>query len=571
MRTAAIAREEEAALNIRPPPPPDDHGGAGQERTSGDDKSAKDRKSAPANAPDAHAMVDQGARQEARPDRLELQVLPPEDIAHAVAKSVPNQEKLIAELTQEFLHTSALSRKPLPEVAKLNEMMRAEDIVTHATVAEQQRRWQEQGAAINRQLKKEAFEKAIRAAMRLLCDEVVLAVVADVAAEGDFVHYWAQSNAGSLLVDALLHPSYVAARNANTSLTAKQVRDKTNSLFHILSDYRRRRELKRTMHVHTIHPVHSASQAMMQDMPSKPTKSKLPVAPEVIEADKLLLYMDLPPDRAEEQKTDIRAREQAYWEGITPLPIFLSGLKEGVLRVEPSPDANQLALLPVKSGGIVIYDIRHLPPRVSRKRAAWGAGISQVVWSADSTQLVALDSDSVVSVWSVRADRQQGAQGVLSSSGAYETLNLVDSHVFPALVDGKTKRVSASDLERLVDVRDGRNYLGASVFFHPCLTLAGQQVASANCSLLFPLSTCFLLPTCVCAYVRVYERECLHVSWFASLLCASCVSLLVYLCWLACSMHPCARACCVRHVYHCFVLDVYLLVFVHVRTRTSML
>ena len=51
-------------------------GGAGQERTSGDDKSAKDRKSAPANAPDAHAMVDQGARQEARPDRLELQVPP---------------------------------------------------------------------------------------------------------------------------------------------------------------------------------------------------------------------------------------------------------------------------------------------------------------------------------------------------------------------------------------------------------------------------------------------------------------------------------------------------------------
>jgi len=73
----------------------------------------------------------------------------------------------------------------------------------------------------------------------------------------------------------------------------------------------------------------------------------------------------------------------------------VTGLKEGVLRVEPSPDANQLALLPVKSGGIVIYDIRHLPPRVSRKRAAWGAGISQVVWSADSTQLVALDSDSV--------------------------------------------------------------------------------------------------------------------------------------------------------------------------------
>ena len=31
---------------------------------------------------------------------------------------------------------------------------------------------------------------------------------------------------------------------------------------------------------------------------------------QVIEADKLLLYMDLPPDRAEEQKTDIRAREQ---------------------------------------------------------------------------------------------------------------------------------------------------------------------------------------------------------------------------------------------------------------------
>ena len=47
-------------------------------------------------------------------------------------------------------------------------------------------------------------------------------------------------------------------------------------------------------------------------------------------------------------------------------------------------------------------------------------------------------------------DKQQGPQGVLSASGAYETLNLVDSHVFPPLVDGKTKRVGASDLERLV-------------------------------------------------------------------------------------------------------------------------
>ncbi len=96
---------------------------------------------------------------------------------------------------------------------KLNERMLAEDIVTQETVAEKQRRWNEQGAEINRQLKKEAFEKAIRAAMRLICVEVVLAVVADVAAEGDFVHYWAHYNAGSLIVDALLHPSYVESRN----------------------------------------------------------------------------------------------------------------------------------------------------------------------------------------------------------------------------------------------------------------------------------------------------------------------------------------------------------------------
>lgn len=66
---------------------------------------------------------------------------------------------------------------------------------------------------------------------------------------------------------------------------------------------------------------------------------------QVIEADKLLLYMDLPPDRAEEQKTDIRAREQAYWEGITPLPIFLSGdapcltssLVSAIFLSRPSP------------------------------------------------------------------------------------------------------------------------------------------------------------------------------------------------------------------------------------------
>ena len=61
-------------------------GGEGQDGTGGDDKSAKDGKSAPAIPPHAPDMADQGARQEARPDRLELQV-PPRRLALAFCSS----------------------------------------------------------------------------------------------------------------------------------------------------------------------------------------------------------------------------------------------------------------------------------------------------------------------------------------------------------------------------------------------------------------------------------------------------------------------------------------------------
>lgn len=79
-------------------------------------------------------------------------------------------------------------------------------------------------------------------------------MVSDVAAESSFARFWAEQTAGSLIVDALL--SRAGAPRGRPELTQKQVREKTNSLIHILSDYRRRRGLKKTMHVHSVAPVH---------------------------------------------------------------------------------------------------------------------------------------------------------------------------------------------------------------------------------------------------------------------------------------------------------------------------
>ena len=47
----------------------------------------------------------------------------------------------------------------------------------------------------------------------------------------------------------------------------------------------------------------------------------------------------------------------------------------------PSADSNMLAVSHTKSFGVTIYDIRHLPPRVSRKRAGWGARVVDMAWS----------------------------------------------------------------------------------------------------------------------------------------------------------------------------------------------
>jgi hypothetical protein len=53
-----------------------------------------------------------------------------------------------------------------------------------------------------------------------------------------------------------------------------------------------------------------------------------------------------------------------------------------MLRVMlPLADSNMLAVSPTKSFGVTIYDIRHLPPRVSRKRAGWGARVVDMAWS----------------------------------------------------------------------------------------------------------------------------------------------------------------------------------------------
>lgn len=51
--------------------------------------------------------------------------------------------------------------------------------------------------------------------------------------------------------------------------------------------------------------------------------------------------MDMPATPADEALSHLLVRERAHWRGVEALPIFLTGLPEGVEIAQPSPDANQ--------------------------------------------------------------------------------------------------------------------------------------------------------------------------------------------------------------------------------------
>lgn len=294
----------------------------------------------------AAAAAEQAAEDRRTKGVVQMHVLVPADLARRVGEAVPRQEELIAQLERERDETLAAVRRPPVQVPAMNPSMGPEDFVTFLNVEDHQREWEEKGAAINRQLKKEAFERAIRSQMRQMVDEVVMLVVADVAAEGSFARFWAQQSAGSLLVDALL--SQDGGPQANTTLTEKRRREKTNALIHILADYRRRRGAKSNMHVLSIMPIHPDSIEADKKQVSMASAAK---SSEVIAADKLLLYMDVSPPPSEHEMAVVQAREKAHWRRVEALPIFITGLNDYVDLMIPSPDANQLATSPVRGGG----------------------------------------------------------------------------------------------------------------------------------------------------------------------------------------------------------------------------
>ena len=301
---AAAAREMEAALSIVPLEKP---------------------ASQPVDA--AAAAAEEVAEAERKSKGVvQLHVLTAADLARRVGEAVPQQQSLIEELQREKAATEKLARHQAPHVPMVNPEMTQEQVVTAESVAAHQQRWEESGAALNRHLRKEAFEKAIRRQMQKIVDETVLMMVSDVAAESSFARFWAEQTAGSLIVEALLSRDGGGV-HAGARLSSKQLREKTNSLIHILSDYRRRRGVKKTMHVHSIAPVHR------DHVPASPAERKKGAAgeaEEVIAADKLLLYMDLPANPTDEALGALLVRERVHWRGVEALPIFLTGLPEGV-------------------------------------------------------------------------------------------------------------------------------------------------------------------------------------------------------------------------------------------------
>ena len=97
-------------------------------------------------------------RQVARLRSTTSNVLAPASLAQQVGEAVPRQEMLIKDLQRAREDTEKLAHKRMAEVPALNASMRPEDVVTHDSVAAHQRRWEEEGEYLNRQLRKEAFE-----------------------------------------------------------------------------------------------------------------------------------------------------------------------------------------------------------------------------------------------------------------------------------------------------------------------------------------------------------------------------------------------------------------------------
>ena len=451
---AYMARQVEETLSVKPLPP--------RQSLSAEDEGAMLVAAEEANK----ARRSKGV--------VDVHVQAPAEVAKRVGEAIPLASELIEELTREREDTLHQAQHPASLVPEFEDLYGEEHVVSHVSVAAHQQRWEEAGAALNRALRKEAFEKAIRKQMNKLIDEVVMVVVSDVSAECSFARFWAEQTAGSFLVEALL--SQDGGPRANTTLSAKQKRDKTNALMQILGDYRRRRSKKETMHVHTLPTVHPESLAAHEGAAHKHKAGK-PDTAEVIEADKLLLYMDMPNMPPEEKVKQLLTRERSHWRKIEALPLFLTGLPEGVERSAPSHDANQLAVTFVKSSGLCVYDIRHLPFRPSRKRAGWGARIMDMAWSADSTNLVTLDSQSNVVVWSIRVDKEQKGS-IFSKSGEQIVLPLVQIAAFLPLFNMTAKptpALQAQDLARLVDISTPSNYLGSAVKFHACITAGGRQ------------------------------------------------------------------------------------------------
>ena len=275
-----------------------------------------------------------------------MHVLAPASLSQKVGEAVPRQEMLIKDLQRKRDATEAQAHKRMAEVPALNASMKPEDVVTNDSVAAHQRRWEEEGEYLNRQLRKEAFEKAIRKQMNKFVDEVIQMVVADVSAECLFSRFWAEQTAGSFIVQALLSQGGGPQEpRAQPQMTSKQTREKTNALVHILADYRRQRLSKSAMHVHSLPPVHPDQVQLVHVKPeagSKDGAGGSSETSEVLAADKLLLYMDMPNAPPEDKMATIHAREQAHWRlvqasTLTPETHTLRSTPDHTPNLQPEP------------------------------------------------------------------------------------------------------------------------------------------------------------------------------------------------------------------------------------------
>lgn len=397
-----------------------------------------------------------------------LSVAKLDETVQKIGVSIINQRDFVDELRNENEEAEEEAGRPLWEPPPINPKMRPEDLVEQEAIDKHVQVWADRGDEINKRLTDEAFQKAIRLAMKQYLFEVVDLMSADIAAEAAFVRFWAERTSASMIMQAISKHKETAAKEAKMS--EEQKSDHSRTLRGILREFQVQRFQEQFMHVHSLPTINAAQRSQYEDDPKKKKKDKDEL-PEELEAKRIGLWSDLvspPPDRNPVEEL----KERAAWEDMDVVPVFFNA-EHHVVLAEPSPNANLLALACAGQKGLTVFDIKHLPPLQIRK-ADHACAIVHAAWSYDCTQIACIDAHGGIVVFSLRLDAIR-KDGVVTNGGELHVLGLQTVDTFKSLVDVRSGEVNFAEVKQLLDTSDKGSFLPTAVAFHPSLTMLGKH------------------------------------------------------------------------------------------------